>query len=59
MFINKGKERVINPTGSITAIAIILTVQAKNTYLKVKILDTFSDDRKKFKTYEAQCRMYL
>ena len=25
----------------------------------MKLLDTFSGDRKKFKAYEAQCRLYL
>jgi hypothetical protein len=59
MFTSKGKERAISPTGSTIAIAAVSTVQAKDTYPKVKALDTFSGDRKKFKTYEAQYRMYL
>jgi hypothetical protein len=59
MFISKGKERAVSPTGSIIVTAAIFTVQAKNTYPRVKIPDTFLGDRKKFKTYEAQCRMYL
>jgi hypothetical protein len=59
MFISKGKERAVSPTGNIIIIAIISTVQAKDTYLKIKTLDTFSGDRKKFKAYKAQYRMYL
>jgi hypothetical protein len=59
MSINKGKERVPSPTGNIIAAVIISTVQAKDIYFRVKVLDTFSGDRKKFKIYEAQCRMYL
>jgi hypothetical protein len=59
MSISKGKERATNPTGNITAITVISTVQAKNTYLRIKILDIFSGDRKKFKIYETQYRMYL
>jgi hypothetical protein len=58
MFTSKGKERVPSPTGNITT-AVIFTVQTKDTYPKVKIPDIFSGDRKKFKTYEAQYRMYL
>jgi hypothetical protein len=59
MFISKGKKRAANPTGNIIITIIIFTVQAKDTYSKVKILNTFSGDRKKFKAYEAQYRMYL
>jgi hypothetical protein len=59
MFTSKGKKRATSPTGNITATATISTVQAKDTYPKIKALDTFSGDRKKFKTYEAQYRMYL
>jgi hypothetical protein len=59
MSISKGKERAVSPTGSIIVTATISTVQAKDTYLKIKTLDTFSGDRKKFKAYEAQYRMYL
>jgi hypothetical protein len=59
MSTSKSKERVISLTGSITAIIAIFTVQAKNIYLRVKILNTFLGDRKKFKVYEAQYRMYL
>jgi hypothetical protein len=59
MFTSKGKKRATNPTGNTTATVAISTVQAKNTYSRVKASDTFSDDRKKFKAYETQCRMYL
>jgi hypothetical protein len=59
MSISKGKERAASPTGNIIIIAAIFTVQAKNTYSKVEISDTFLNDRKKFKVYEAQYRMYL
>ena len=53
MSTSKGKKRVLNPTGNTIAAAIIFPVQAKNTYPKVKAPDTFTGDRKKFKTYEA------
>jgi hypothetical protein len=59
MSISKGKERALSPTGSIIAAAIIFPVQAKNTYPKIEVPDTFTGDRKKFKAYETQCRMYL
>jgi hypothetical protein len=59
MFTNKDKERAISLTGNITATITISTVQAKDIYPKVKISDTFSGDRKKFKAYEAQYRIYL
>jgi hypothetical protein len=59
MFISKGKERAVSPTGSITVITAVFTVQAKDIYPRVKIPDTFSGDRKKFKVYEAQYRIYL
>jgi hypothetical protein len=59
MSTSKDKKRAINPTDNTTAIIAIFTVQAKNTYPKIEILDTFSGDRKKFKIYETQYRMYL
>jgi hypothetical protein len=59
MSINKDKERAPSPTGSITVATVISPVQAKNTYPKVKIPDTFTSNRKKFKTYETQYRIYL
>jgi hypothetical protein len=59
MSISKSKERVPSLTGN-TIIAVIMSpVQAKDTYFRMKAPDTFTGDRKKFKTYEAQCRMYL
>jgi hypothetical protein len=39
MFINKGKKRVSNLTGSIIAAAIMFPVQVKDTYFRVKIPD--------------------
>jgi hypothetical protein len=59
MFTSKNKERASSPTGSIIIAAVMFPVQAKNTYFKVEIPDTFTGDRKKFKVYETQCRMYL
>jgi hypothetical protein len=59
MSISKGKERASSPTGNIIAAAVIFPVQAKDTYFRIKIPDTFTGDRKKFKAYEAQYRMYL
>jgi hypothetical protein len=60
MSILKGKERVISLTGSINTVAIAATtVLIKDTYPRIIEPDTFSGDRKKFKVYEAQCRMYL
>jgi hypothetical protein len=34
-------------------------VQVKNIYSKIEASDTFTGDRKKFKAYEVQYRMYL
>jgi hypothetical protein len=59
MSTSKGKERAVSPTGNIIVIIAVSTVQAKNTYSKVKVSNTFSGDRKKFKIYEAQYRIYL
>jgi hypothetical protein len=59
MSTSKGKERAPSLTGSTTATAAVSTVQAKDTYFRVKALNTFLGDRKKFKAYEAQYRMYL
>jgi hypothetical protein len=59
MFIAKGKERVISLTSSTIITAVILTVLIKDIFLKVEVSDTFSGDRKKFKIYELQCRIYL
>jgi hypothetical protein len=59
MFTNKDKERVSSLTGNITAAAIIITVLAKDIFLRVEIPDTFSGNRKKFKAYETECRIYF
>ena len=53
MSISKGKERAASPTGSIIATAAVSTVQAKDTYPRVEVPDTFTGDRKKFKAYET------
>jgi hypothetical protein len=53
MFTSKNKERASSPTGSIIIAAVMFPVQAKNTYFKVEIPDTFTGDRKKFKAYET------
>jgi hypothetical protein len=58
MSIAKGKERAANPTGNIMTAAII-TVLAKDTFFRITEPDTFSSDRKKFKAYESQYRMYI
>jgi hypothetical protein len=59
MSISKGKERAASLTGSTIITAIIFTVLTKDTFLKMEVLDTFSGNRKKFKAYESQCRIYL
>jgi hypothetical protein len=59
MSISKGKERAPNPTGNIIITAVMSPVQAKNIYSRIKVPDTFINDRKKFKTYKTQYRMYL
>jgi hypothetical protein len=53
MSISKGKERVLSLTGSIIIATIVFPVQAKDIYLKMKVPDIFTGDRKKFKAYEA------
>jgi hypothetical protein len=56
----KGKKRAASLTGSITtAITAVTTVLTKDIYPRVMKPNTFSGDRKKFKAYESQCRMYL
>jgi hypothetical protein len=52
MFISKSKERAFSPTGSTIAIVIMSSIQAKDTYFKIKAPDIFTGDRKKFKAYE-------
>jgi hypothetical protein len=59
MSTNKGKERASSLTGNIITTTAILTVLIKDTFPKMKFPDTFSGDRKKFKTYELQSRIYL
>jgi hypothetical protein len=59
MFISKGKERAASLMGSIIITVAIPTVLIKDTFPRVKVPDIFFGDRKKFKVYESQCRMYL
>jgi hypothetical protein len=59
MSTSKDKKRAPNSTGNIIVTVIMFSVQAKDTYPRVKIPDIFTGDRKKFKAYEAQYRMYL
>jgi hypothetical protein len=58
MSIAKSKERAASPTDSVI-IAATPMVLAKDTFFRVTDLDIFAGDRKKFKIYESQCRMYL
>jgi hypothetical protein len=58
MSINKSKERVASLIGNV-AIALITVILTKDTFPRIVELDIFSGDRKKFKVYESQCRMYL
>jgi hypothetical protein len=59
MFISKGKERAFSLTGNIITAIIMSLIQAKDIYPKVEIPDTFTGDRRKFKAYEIQYRIYL
>jgi hypothetical protein len=59
MFISKSKKRIFSLTGNTIAAIIISPVQTKNIYSKIKVPDTFTGDRKKFKAYETQYRIYL
>jgi hypothetical protein len=60
MFTSKSKERVFSLTSNITiAATIVTTILTKDTYPRIIESDTFLKDRKKFKVYEAQCRIYL
>jgi hypothetical protein len=59
MSTSKGKKRASNPTGNIIVIAVISTILAKDTFLKIEAPDTFLSDRKKFKAYETECRVYF
>jgi len=58
MFINKGKKRAASLISNI-AIITITVIFIKDIFFRIIELDTFSDDRKKFKIYESQCRIYL
>jgi hypothetical protein len=53
MFISKGKKWAASLTGNIIITAVIPTVLTKDTFPRVKVSDTFSGDRKKFKIYES------
>jgi hypothetical protein len=59
MSISKGKKRAPSLTGNTIAAVIVSPVQAKDIYFKIKAPDTFTSDRKKFKVYETQYRIYL
>jgi hypothetical protein len=59
MFMSKGKERVFSLTGSTITATVISIVLAKDTFSRVEVLDIFSGDRKKFKAYETECRVYF
>jgi hypothetical protein len=58
MFTAKGKKRAASLTGS-TVIIAITTILTKNIFPRVTEPNTFSGDRKKFKIYESQYRIYL
>jgi hypothetical protein len=56
----KGKERAFSLTGNIiTTVIIAAIVLTKDTYSRIVKSDIFSGNRKKFKAYEAQYRIYL
>jgi hypothetical protein len=59
MSISKSKKRVFSLTGSTITAAVIFTVLAKNIFFKIEIPDIFLGNRKKFKTYEIECRIYF
>jgi hypothetical protein len=54
----KGKERAANPISNVT-IAVTSVIFTKDTFFKVTDPDIFAGDRKKFKVYESQYRIYL
>jgi hypothetical protein len=58
MSIAKGKERVVSPIDNVT-IVITSVILTKDTFPRITDPDTFAGDRKKFKIYESQYRMYL
>jgi hypothetical protein len=49
-------KRAANPTGNVIS---SVAGDKKNTYLKIAIPDLFYGDRKKFKAYYTQVRLYL
>ena len=59
MFTSKSKKRAFSPTGNTIITIAVFTVLAKDIFFKIEILDTFLNDRKKFKIYEAQYRLYM
>jgi hypothetical protein len=59
MSTNKGKERASSLTGSTIITVTASTVLQKNTYPRMELPDIFLGDRKKFKTYETQCRIVV
>jgi hypothetical protein len=59
MSTSKDKKRVPSLTGNTTATTVTSTVLTKDTFPKMKAPDTFSENRKKFKAYETECRIYF
>jgi hypothetical protein len=49
-------KRAASPTGSVIG---SVTRNKKDTYLKIAVPDLFYRDRKKFKAYYTQVRLYL
>jgi hypothetical protein len=49
-------KRAVSPTGSVIG---SVARDKKDTYLKVTVSDLFYGDRKKFKVYCTQVRLYL
>jgi hypothetical protein len=50
-------KRAASPSENVTA--LITDAKDKDTYLKVTVPDLFYGDRKKFKAYYTQVRLYL
>jgi hypothetical protein len=49
-------KRAVSPTGNIIS---SVAGDKKNTYPKIAVPDLFYGDRKKFKAYYTQVRLYL
>jgi hypothetical protein len=49
-------KRAVSPTGSVID---SVAGDKKDTYLKIAVSDLFYGDRKKFKAYYTQVRLYL